>query len=466
MDSSMYTGKVIDLKDMLYWALRHWRKILKGAVVIALIAGLYQACSGLRVILDDQKLADARENYEIALRDYEATGERLKTSIINLRDQSTNQQEYNSKSMLMKINCMDKWSGNIVLYIDSKYQIDPTLTYQNLDMTNRLISAYAGYLRSGEFYQELLTLTPQIDEIRFLTEIFGVSADPGTATITVNCIGTTEAEVRQMLDFVKTKLAERFETIRNTIGDHSYNILTESAYSTIDLSLDATQKNNLLAVTEYANRIGETNKELSEWENSPEPQPEFGTLYTIKQTIKFIIFGGIIGVVVMSIWFTVKYIMSNTVKTEDDWKTIGIPVLGYIFKEEEKRGFRWLDEWIDRLFARKRSTTMEQDCVLMAWNLNAMQQKLGEVKLVGHVDRAEIESIVQKMETAAPGTGFSFAGDPKTEPDTANNLGTTEKVILVAENRKTQMRDIGQILTLLNAWGKMAIGAIVIESRI
>ena len=465
MNSNMDTEREIDLKDLLYRAIKKWRGIVIGAIIIGLLAALYQAASGLRTMLDDEALAEAQAKYEIAVDDHEATGERLRTSIEILRDQSANQQEYNDKSELMKIDPMNKWNGNFQIYIDSKYQIDPTMTYQNIDLTGRLVSAYSSYLRSGEMYTELLNEIDWVDEIRFLTEIYSVSSDPNTATVTVRCVGKSETDIHEILGFVKQKITERYESIRTAIGDHDLEVLTESVYSTIDLELDATQKANLLAISEYANAIGEQNEKLTEWEKTPRPGREFGARYTVKQAIKYLIISGVIGAVAMLCWYAVKYVMSSSIKTEEDWKTFGIPVLGFISREEKKRCFQWLDRWIDCIFGRARNTTMEQDCVLTARSLSAMlqEQKFNEAKLIGHVDRAMVEDIVQKMETAAPGTGFSFAGDPKTEPETTNNLGTTDKVILVVENQTTKIKDISQILTLLRAWGKTVIGAIVIE---
>ena len=270
MNEYMETEREIDLKDLLYRCLKNWRKVVVGAIVIGLLAALFQVFSGVRILLDDEALTEAQEKYEIALNDYEATGELLRTSIVNLRDQSEKQQEYNEKSELMKIDPMNKWVGNFQLYVNSKYQIDPSLTYQNIDLTNRLVSAYSSYLRSGELYKEIIEELGTVDEIRFLTEIYSASADPGTATITVNCVGKSEEDIRALLGFVQQKIAERYDTIKNTIGDHSVDVLTESVYSTIDLDLDEKQKANLQAISEYANAIGEKNTELSEWEEKPE----------------------------------------------------------------------------------------------------------------------------------------------------------------------------------------------------
>ena len=108
--------------------------------------------------------------------------------------------------------------------------------------------------------------------------------------------------------------------------------------------------------------------------------------------------------------------------------------------------------------------TMEQQCVLAAHNLSAMlrEQEIGDARFVGHLDRGFAEGLAQKMD-AATETMFSYAGDALTEPETAKRLGQTDKVLLLAENGTTQLKDIAQTLTLLKAWGKTVLGAVVVE---
>ena len=457
--------RVVDLKDLLYRCLKRWRRIVTWALIVALLAALYQVYSGVHVMMDKDKYAEVKEKYAIAVDAYEATGERLRTSIVNLREAMVKQEDYNSKSELMKIDPMNKWVGSFQVYINSKFQIDPNLTYQNPDNTYRLVSAYANYLQSGELHGELLAHIDTIDELRFLPEIYKASSDTSTATIMVQAIGKNEADVKTILDFVKEKFAEYYETIRNAVGDHDYEIMTESVYSTIDLDLDAQQKANLLAITNYSSQLGEAGESLSKWQSSAPPEQEFGTWYTIKQGIKHLILGGIVGVILAFCWYAACYVISGTVKTADDWSAFGVPVLGKIVRDEKETWFRWLDRLIDRMFGCQREKTEGQDCVLLANNLSAILQEQGlrDAVFVGCIARAAADEILAQMKQAVPGTEFSFSGDILSDPDVAGNLGSVEKVILLAENRATRLKDIRQTLILLKAWGKHALGAVVID---
>ena len=276
----------LNLKDLLYRILKKWRSIILGAIIVALLLGGFRFASGIRLLLDEESMEEAQAAYEITLGDYEATGERLRTTISNLRSDLEYQQWYNESSVLMQIDPDEKWESSFTIYVDAKYQIDPALSYQNTDRTYRLVSAYSSFLQSGEVYLSLLDALDYVDELVLLREIYSVSADAGSASLTVRVTGKSEEDVIRFRDAVKDLLAKEHAVLEKTIGDHGYGILQESVYSVVDRNLDNQQKANLLKVTDYSNQLGETQQQLEDWNEEEEPKPEYGLKYTIKQTIK------------------------------------------------------------------------------------------------------------------------------------------------------------------------------------
>lgn len=457
--------KVIDLKDMLYAICQKWRRVLCVALIIALLAALWQAFSGVRVMLSDEKMLDAQEKYAVKMSDYEATGERLRAQIDNLKEQSSRQQDYNSKSELMKIDPMNKWVGTFQLYIDSQYQIDPSLSFQNVDLTNRLISAYSSYLTSGGVYQEILERVDYLDEIRFLTEVYRVSSDPNTAIITVRCTGKSEADVRALAEIIKEKIDERSVTVSEAIGTHSHQVLTESFYPTIDLDLYDTQQANQLAVTNYANEIATSTDELSAWERKGQPGREFGAPYTVKQTIKYLIIGFVVGIVAAVVCYAIVYLCSSTLKTADDWRGLGLPVLGSITGDGRRHAMRKIDTLVDRIFGRADQGTMDQTCRLAAHTLAAAVKEQGQdqAALIGRLQNSLGGTIAKKMNDSAAGVQFAFAGDALADPDTAENMRQASEVVILAKQRSVHRQEAEQMLTLLKAWGKKVLGVMIVD---
>ena len=459
------TERAIDLRDLAFRTAKKWRMILAGALILALLAALYQALPGLRVMLDKEKLAAAQETYEAALADHRANGEQLRAELAELRDQSERQREYNNRSELMKIDPMNKWVGSFQLYIDAAYRTDPAPTDRNADLTSRLVAAYTACLFSDRFCASVMEDLGTVDEVRFLTELYSVSAEPGTAMLTVSVSEKSEADVRRFLSSIGAGIAEQYETIRTAIGEHDYEIMTESVSPTIDHELDALQRENRRALSDYEKRIDDASEELARWENTSAPKMEYGAAYTAKRAVKAVIIGFVAGLVIMLCWLALCYVLGGRIRTADDWTPYSIPVLGSVFRDPKRRAFHAIDRGIDRLFGFRRGSTMEQDCALTAHILAAAIREQGRdgIQFVGKLDGELAERLMQTMRAAVPGTRFSYAGDVLTDADTVKKLQQADAVMLLAENQSTRFKEIDQTLTLLKAMGITALGAVTIE---
>ena len=457
--------RVIDLKDLLYRTARLWRKILVGALIVALLAALYQALPGLRVMLDNEKLAAAQETYEAALADHRADGEQLRADLAELRDQSERQREYNNRSELMKIDPMNKWVGSFQLYIDAAYPSDTAPTARNADLTGRLVAAYTAGLLSGEFYASVMEDLGTVDEASFLTELYSVSAEPGAAMLTVSVAEKSEADVRRFLTSIRAGIAGQYETIRTAIGEHDYEIMTESVYPTIDHELDAFQQENRLALSGYETMTDDASEALARWEKTSMPKMEYGAAYTAKRAVKAFIIGFVAGLVIMLCWLALRYVLSGRIRTVSDWTSYGIPVLGSVFRDPKRRAFCAIDRGIDRMFGFRRVRTTEQDCALTAHSLDAAIREQGRdgMQFVGLLDGELAERLMQTMCEAVPGTSFRYAGNVLADAVGSKKLQQSDAVMLLAENQTTRFKEIDQTLTLLRAWGKTVVGAVLIE---
>ena len=462
MNEYMEIEREIDLKDLLYRVLKSWRAILVGAIVLAVVLGAFQLIRGLPAMKDTAAVEAAQEEYSLALSTHETTGKRLSSEIDYLQRQSFSQQEYNDKSTLMKIDPMEKWTGELRFDIE----LERNEGYQSAVLTNRLLSAYLTYLQSDEFCDEMLARFPAVGEARFLKELYSAAADPDAAAITLRCSGKAEAEARQMLEQIKTQLAARYETIRSEVGEHGVSFSGEAVTCEVDLELAEAQKNNLEAVTDYAAKLKTKENELASWEKEAVPEPEYGTKSVVKKTIKYFVLGAVGGAVLMYIWFAGKYALSSTVKTDDDWKLYQVPVLGRIIQDEKKKKFLpGLDTLIDRWFGRTRTLTEAQSCALAAQSLGAAlaARGLDGIALVGRLPEGKAEELTQKLNAAGTKATYRYAGDVLTDPATVQALEDGKEVLLLAERYATSFADVEQTLTLLKAWGKSVLGVVVVE---
>ena len=167
----------IDLKWLLYRVLRSFRGIVVWAVILGIVVGLGSFAMNMIKISDPEYIEAEKLNFEREHASWVATGENLLAELGNLEDSREKQIEYNEKSVLMQINPLREYNASFELYVDYDYQIIPDMSYQNIDLSNRILKAYATYMTNGEMYQYLIDNLSSDMELRYLKEILGVSVD-------------------------------------------------------------------------------------------------------------------------------------------------------------------------------------------------------------------------------------------------------------------------------------------------
>lgn len=470
----------IDLRDMLYRILVKWRIILRGAVIIGLILFGYKLVTGLLANQDSEAMEKAMAKYELEVSDWESKGEQINTKIDSLRLASAQQKNYNEKSLLMKINPMDKWVGSFTLNVETDTQFDPSLL--SVQLTNpalRYLMAYSGYLESNELYQTVLDNTDIVDEMRFLTEILTQELDSDSSTVKVSCVGNDQAEIRKILELVKACLLNKYAEYKETFGDHRIEILSESLYSTVDPGLDATQKANLTKITDYSNQISQLISQEEAWEKSPMPKQRFGTKYVIKQAVKFGIIGCAAGLFVMAGYFAMAYVFSRSMKTDSDWNVLGITVLGNMSRVTTNIKQTIFEKWIEKLSmkcgldkiviegigGRNWRNNEETQNRLIVNNLGGVlkERNLSKAVFVSAMDNAKAAELVAGMDKIDSRTPYVLAGNVLEDPETVKKMDDAQEVILLGKRYETKIDDVQKIRTLLSAFGKSVIGSVVLE---
>ncbi|MDE7326639.1 MAG: hypothetical protein K2N63_10230, partial [Lachnospiraceae bacterium] len=165
MDEQNYEQE-INIGKMFYRILRDWRKIFLAAILIAVVAGVGNFALKRIKTANTEYTRKAEENFMRELAAFEATGETLLREIANLEETRIERESYNADSILMKINPYREFNASLQLYVATDYQIVPELTYQNIDLSNRILRSYLTYMSNGDMYQYILEHLSQPMELR------------------------------------------------------------------------------------------------------------------------------------------------------------------------------------------------------------------------------------------------------------------------------------------------------------
>lgn len=467
----------ISLQRVFYRVLRDWRKCFFIALVVAILVGAGNFALKEIQLSTPEKLESAKMDYSRELTAYEAEGDSLNREIENLEEMRTQQETYNDASILMQINPFREFNASVQLYVATDYKILPDKTYQDIDLSGRILQSYLSYMQNGEMYQYILDHLTEKIEMRYLQEIFNITSNYDTCMVTLRIRGVDEQSCREILDYALEGIYAKREEILTAIGQHELNSLNQSIYETVNLELDAWQKSNRQYVSDLSVNTKEKLDDLTAWRLSPKPDKEYELSAIAKDSLKKLILGFIIVAVLVAAFIAFRSIISDKVQASQDLKgRFGLRTIAQIPQTRKKRAWNW----IDRGFAKIGGLTVkesdaEQLIALAAQSISAeltaqtkensgkgsANQETIKLAFTGSVAEEEIKALLSGMKW---GNGFSADSVPNIlqNPAAVSSITEADYVILVEKQEVSSYSQIERELEELRAWKKEVLGVIVL----
>ncbi len=459
----------INLGKVFYRIFRDWRKIFVLALIIAVLLGSGNFVLKRIKTTSSEYMQKAEESYNRELVAHRALGETLQAELTNLEESRQKQEEYNANSILMKINPLREFNASLQLYVSTDYQIVPELTYQNIDLSNRILRSYVTYMANGDMYQHILKNLSTPVELRYLQEVFSVLSDYDNRMVTLNVRGVDAAFCEEVLSLALEGIQAKQQELIASIGTHDLNAINQSAYEAVNLDLDTFQKNNLQMISALSIQMQEKAEELTDWELTPEPEQEYTIVEIIKSSIKMMIIGFIVGAVVIAVYIAFRYIATDKLQDSKELKDrFGLRVIAQLPKTPKKR--LWVG--IDRMFAKMAGLLVKESEVKQLAQVAAMSMSAeladekankNSVNLVftGNVVKEEIEKILEMMKWES---GYSVKSAASILNDSAavTEVNAADYVVLVEKQEESSCTQIESELEQLKAWKKKVLGVIVL----
>ena len=128
MDYNNGYEQEIDLKELMFSVLHRWRPMVLLAVILMVALGGYKAGSTYRALSDPEVKTEARDKYELDLRNYNREVETNERELENLKKDITNQEEYLEKSVLMSMSPYDVWEARAEFFIKTDSEMCSSCT--------------------------------------------------------------------------------------------------------------------------------------------------------------------------------------------------------------------------------------------------------------------------------------------------------------------------------------------------
>lgn len=452
----------IDLKDLMFSVFRKWRPILLVAIAVGLLMGGYKTVKGFGQMKDPEYVKTNQESYEISLKQYEATKNRLEKEVKNIQTNIEDYLKYKDESILMNINPYDEYVAVTTLYIATDYQVMPNMAYQNPNKATSILRAYMSIAQNGEMYNYVRGKMDNSLSLRYLQELVKLEPDYDNNMLSITVIGENEKRSREVMGYIMESIEASYEGVTQSVGAHQVNVIDSSELVTVDLELDKQQKELSESMVLLDTSLTEKTKNLSELK---EPVNSLlSKTSVIKGAVKYAVLGGVLGGFMAVFFACVAFLMSdNLVSEKEIRRRYGVAVLGTFKRGGKKRMFAFVDSWLDRLEGvSKRELEDNQTCDVIAANVQNYAGEAKTILLIGTTGSEDLETVQKGLNGLLPGITLAVGGNPCKEALAIKETASCDAVILVERRNASSFSGMEQELDLINSLDKKVLGCVVL----
>lgn len=307
----------ISISDMLFSALRKWRKAVVFAIVCAILVGAVAAVMRVIDMNDPEKVEEWQTEYEVAygaywaeindldrqisanerlaaqaqlnierlnlrkaeyeaqledldaqIKLYEARVKDYEESIASLEHERERleyylnyRKEHNENNLLMKVDPYSVNIHDIFLRVDSGYEILPGNTYQDIDPTAEILQTYQLLVNNTGFYQKMIVDLKLETEVRYITDLISVSTY-GANSIRIRIMSDKSDWAKNVCNYIANAILAEHDRVQLSIAEHKLEKYEDRNYTTVDTGIYSTQYSYNQEVLNYETSIRGVNSSI------------------------------------------------------------------------------------------------------------------------------------------------------------------------------------------------------------
>ena len=468
----------IDLIDLLFELLMHWRGMVISMLVVAVLAAGYS-------FLSSKMSADhARQQQEMLSQQIEQIQQEGTSSAESVDEDMKETEKLEVQKLLIYEELYAKkqeyYDNSYLLKCDANSMYQVTLTY-TVNTTNRTTACdiqqiYGNTIETSALLQQL----SDASGVPFTTigELIGVSADNPDRGSKIFSV-TLTAPNQEMADAL-TKVTQQYiknlqKQLRGDGYEHTLDEVCDSQGPVVLGWLVDQQESVQNSILSYESTIASLRDSLSSkskiWDyyitqgGVSEPIPK------VKISLKITLIGAILGIFLYAAVICVQYLMNSTLKRSDDLNQLyRLAALGRVTlpKEGKKLPFQQVDNFILSLRNRNKTLLTETQATELAYTQTALTAKKAgarRVCMVGACLKDETLRICEEIKAKLEQDGFQIEILPDVlySAQSAEKLDDTEAAVFVETVAGTRYEQMDEELAILNRLGIPALGCITVE---
>lgn len=424
----------IYLKDLLFVALYGWKKVVIAAVVLSLALGVYGIVAGAESTADN-------ELYQLALQEYET-----KLAVLEQQEQITvqsieAQEEYLENSVLMRLDPFRYYTATLRMYVETAYQIQPNLSYQDPDKTASVLDAYHHALLGGPSLEAIAQTLET--KSQYVSELVEVTLPINTANICISVKCASQESAEAILKVLMRQMLDAAPQIKTAITEHTVTVLEETVQECTSQDLANIQKE---ADTLQDQLVQSRTKIVQERSALARP-----SLPDKKNEILFVL-GAVLGAFLVVCVAWVLHIVGSkvySVRTLQD--RTGLKVLGTV----RAKDYKGSEAWLRRVEGRNMSDSMERVLADVCCRTKGAKRVL----VVGSADTALLAEALQQR---LPGVTVE-QGDILTDAAAFQALVACDCVVVVEQCGVSGYEQINRRMSMINDYNKPVAGCVLLD---
>ena len=452
----------VNLKDLFFSVLLHWKKILIVALIVALLISGYIGVKGLSEFSDRDASSEKRAEYQRLVDDYERNVAQIQKKIDDIESELVRQEKYRETSLMLLIDPYDVHTEKFSYYVDTNYEIAPSQYYQNPDYTDTIANAYAAEI-DGIDYDDVISeasgkaLTTHNPVSGSNLKLVTTAVKPDTGIVEVTIYGDTD----EQLDLLRKAITEAIQTRKadfdRLIGTHNLELLSDTRKVSVNKDFVALRDTFNTNFETLSTNLETTKDSLSELEMPVNNVPSRRNI--AKRVIKYFVLGGIAGLLMMACAIAVYLIGANAlINPEDLSRRHGIPVLGTFAITDQGPLNKLVQKWMGIT-----ESAEAGEYIASSLKLRTQGKAYDKVLLTGTASDEDIDKLRIAMEQVLKDTPVVVAGNVNKSPKALSELkGENIAVVCVEKCWESSSDAISGGVQLIKATNHDIVGAVVL----
>ena len=467
----------IDLIDLLFELLMHWRGMVISMLVVAVLAAGYS-------FLSSKMSADhTRQQQEMLSQQIEQIQQEGTSSAESVDEDMKETEKLEAQKLLIYEELYAKkqeyYDNSYLLKCDANSMYQVTLTY-TVNTTNRTTACdiqqiYGNTIETSALLQQLSDASGvPFTSIGEMVDVSADNPDRGSKIFSV----TLTAPNQEMADAL-TKVTQQYiknlqKQLRGDGYEHTLDEVCDSQGPVVLDWLVDQQESVQNSILSYESTIASLRDSLSSkskiWDYYI-TQGGVSEPPKVKISLKITLIGAILGIFLYAAVICVQYLMNSTLKRSDDLNQLyRLAALGRVTlpKEGKKLPFQQVDNFILSLRNRNKTLLTETQATELAYTQTALTAKKAgarRVCMVGACLKDETLRICEEIKAKLEQDGFQIEILPDVlySAQSAEKLDDTEAAVFVETVAGTRYEQMDEELAILNRLGIPALGCITVE---